>query len=236
MMTSYNALSDIFRRLGLPPTYFSADDGKGRGEYKKFGGAFHKRVLDCETRGYRSVGFAANPGEGEAPGYDRIIEGAFGFSPEGQRVSVTLVVNEPYLACGSEVCDTIIGELSGLWQWDYGFGFERSAESRPIGYLLGGGSNLQSPEDARRGQLWYACYQPEERRKRVRDIFPCNMVGPQHLAHRLPDGRSLREFIKADPDSELRPLTDSLWLWKVQLDRTEAVREKLLGRGIIIAE
>jgi hypothetical protein len=62
------------------------------------------------------------------------------------------------------------------------------------------------------------------------------MVGPEHLARSLPDGRSLREFIESDADSELRPLADNLWLWKVKPDRTEAVRDKLLGTGIIIAE
>jgi len=52
----------------------------------------------------------------------------------------------------------------------------------------------------------------------------------------LSHGRSLREFIESDADSELRPLADNLWLWKVRPDRTETVREKLLGTGVIISE
>lgn len=236
MMASYHAIAGVMQELHLQPTYFSADDGKGRGEYKKFGGAFHRRVLDGETQGYRSIGLAATPPESDSPAYDAMMEVSFGFSPEGQRISATLVVNEPYVICGSKACDALVNELARLWQWDYGFGFERDAATRPIGYLLGGDSNLQSAEDARRGQLWYACYQPEERRKRVRDIFPYNMVGPEHLLRRLPDGRSLQEFIEGDADSELRPLADNLWLWKVKADRIEDLREKLRGTGIIIAE
>jgi hypothetical protein len=62
------------------------------------------------------------------------------------------------------------------------------------------------------------------------------MIGQAHLAQTLPDGRRLREFILADPDSELRPLAEKLWLWKVKADRTEAVRDKLRGTGIVISE
>jgi hypothetical protein len=46
----------------------------------------------------------------------------------------------------------------------------------------------------------------------------------------------LREFIESDADCGLRNLADNLWLWTVKSDRTEVMREKLIGKGIIIAE
>jgi hypothetical protein len=55
MMAIYGVLLETFERLGLKPTYFSADDGIGICGFKKFGGTFHKRVMAQETKGYRSV-------------------------------------------------------------------------------------------------------------------------------------------------------------------------------------
>ncbi|NIJ67128.1 hypothetical protein FHR20_004106 [Sphingomonas leidyi] len=236
MMSCYQALLDTFHKLGVRPTYFSADDGIGRGGYKKFGGAFHKRVMEREIQGYRSVGLAANPEGSDAPGYDSFLSASFVFGPEAEEVYLAIVVHEPYLKFGTDACNALIAELAQLWRWDYGFGFERDADTHPEVYLVGGGSNLQSREDARRGQLWYAAYQPEQRRRRVRDIFPYNMVGPGHLAQILSNGETLREFIEVDPDSALDPLADNLWLWTVKSDRTEALRDKLRGSGLIISE
>lgn len=243
MMGVYNALVAMVRRLGAEPNWLSAWDGIGRGEFEKFGGTLHKKLLEYGSAGYQSIGLAAAPVGSDAPGYDSFVQAGFSFSPESDVVKVTFVAHEPYLECDTETCDEIVAELAQLWPWDYGFGFERDAATAPGVYLGGANSNLHSPEDKRRTDLWYQSshdfYKGVELPRRlfmVRDIFPYNMVGPEHLAHRLADGRSLREFIESDPDNELRPLADNLWLWKVKQDRTEAVREKLLGKGVMIAE
>lgn len=242
-MHIYGVLEAIMNRLGAAPNWFSAWDGIGRGEFKKFGGAFHKKVLEQGTVGYQSIGLATAPAGSDAPGYDYFAKAGFLFAPESEIIGATFVVHEPYLQCGTVTCDEIVAELAQLWPWHYGLGFERDFASDPEVYLVGGGSSLHSPEDERRTDLWYQSshdfYKGVEQPRRlfmVRDIFTYNIVGPEHLVHRLSDGRSLREFIEADPDSELRSLTDGLWLWKVEQDRTEAVREKLLDKGIIIAE
>lgn len=236
MMHSYELIEAVFKRLGAKPTYFSADDGVGRGGYKKVGSAFQRRVLDQRTAGYRSVGLAANPDGSDAPGYDSFVSMDFAFGPEGDEVYLALTADENYLRLGSRECEEIITELAELWPWDYGFGFERDASAIPGIYLVGGASDRQSAEDRRRGEKWHACYQPEERRRRVRDIFPYNVIGTGHLANTLLDGRSLKAFIAADQDSEILALPDDLWLWKVAPDRTEAVRTKLRGSGIVISE
>jgi hypothetical protein len=243
MMRVYKTLEPMMRRLGATPNWFSAWDGIGRGGYKKFSGAFHKKVLECEMVGYQGLGFAAAPVDSKAPGYDSFVTAGFTFMPGIGMIDVTLVAHESYLQCGSVTCDDTVAELAQLWQWDYGFGFARDAATAPDVYLDGAGSNLHSAEDERRTDLWYETshdfykgIEPPRRLIMVRDIFPYNMVGPEHLARSLPDGRSLRAFIEADADSELRPLTNNLWLWKVNADRTEAMRDKLRGTGIIIAE
>lgn len=243
MIHVYGVLEAMMNRLGAVPNWFSAWGGMGRGGYKKFGRAFHKKVLERGIVGYQAIGLAAAPAGSDAPGYDSFVTAGFLFGPEGEQIHVTFVAHEPYLLCCTATCDEIVAELAQLWPWDYGFGIERDAATAPDVYLGGGGSNLHNAEDERRTDLWYQTghdfflgVEPPRRLFMVRDIFPYNMIGPEHLAHRLSDGRSLREFIEADPDSELRSLTDSLWLWKVRQGRTEAVREKLLCKGVIIAE
>lgn len=243
MMHVYGVLEAMMHRLGAAPNWFSAWDGTGRGEFRKFGGAFHKKVIERKTAGYQSIGLAAVPAGSDAPGYDSFVKAGFLFAPEGEFVEITFVANEQYLQCGSATCDEIVAELAQLWRWDYGFGIERDAAKAPDVYLGGASSNLHSAEDERRVALWYESshdfYKGVEAPRRlvmVRDIFPYNMIGPGHLEHRLPDGRTLRAFIETDSDSVLELLASELWLWKVKADRTEAVREKLRGTGIIISE
>ncbi len=243
MMQAYRQLEGAMQKLGVPPSYFSAYDGTGRGEYKKWEGTFHKKVLEQRMEGIRSFSLAANPTGSKNPGYDSFATIYFGFSPEIRTICVNVIVNHPHLVCGTADCHELINNLSQLRQWDYGFGFERDAATAPDIYLGGSNSNLHSPEDERRTDLWYETshdfYKGVEQPRRlfmVRDIFPYNMVGLGHLDHRLPDGRSLRELIESDADSEFGQLADNLWLWKVRPDRTEAVREMLLGTGVIISE
>ncbi len=235
MMRCYDLIENVFERLGARPTYFSADDGTGRGGYKKVGGAFQRQVLDQRTLGYRSIGLAANPADSDMPGCDSFLNMDFAFGPEGEEVYAVLTANEEILRVGTRECEEIIVKIAEMWQWDYGFGFERDAYTMPGIYLSGGASDRQSAEDRARGEKWYACYQPEERKRRIRDVFPYNMIGESHLAQVLPDGRSLREFIENDPGSDLKP-TGNLWLWKVSPNRAELVRTKLCGTGIVISE
>lgn len=236
MLRSYDLIESIFDKLGAKPTYFSADDGVGRGGYRKFGGAFHKRVLEYRTSGYRSVGLAANPMESDAPGFDNSLSINFAFGPEAGEVYATVTAIKDLLSVGTDDCKEVISQIAGLWEWDYGFGFERDACTMPGIYLSGGASDRQSPEDRRRGEKWYACYRPEDRQSRLRDIFQYNMVGIRHLSYVLPDGRNLRQFIENDIGQDaLIPIGD-LWLWEVESDRIEAVRAKLIGSGILISE
>ncbi len=90
MVRGYDLMETIFEKLGAKPTYFSADDGTGRGGYKKVGGAFQRRVLEQRTLGYRSIGLAANPVGSDAPGYDSLLTMDFAFGPEGEEVYVAL--------------------------------------------------------------------------------------------------------------------------------------------------
>ena len=235
LMRAYEALEDLTRDLDLQPSWFSADNSIGSGQWRKIGGAAHKKFLQSGGENYENVGLCVASAEGNAPGYDKTMEANFLFSPVSGDVMVKIAVQEPALTLGRSA-EVVIAKLASLWRWDYGFGLQRDSSKMPLTYLGAGISRTETAEEQRRIEKWYATYQPEVRRARVRDIFPYNMIGEGHLAQALPDGRSLQAFIGTDPDSELLALKDDLWLWKVAPDRTEAVRAKLRGTGIVISE
>jgi hypothetical protein len=217
--------------------YIVTDNYEGAGKFRRYTGNGLVAETSRELALIDYVGLASTPKGLAKPGWNWNALCDLSYLDSYGRLSLTFMVDHTYCEFGSPEFEETLQQLVASHAWDFGYAMTRDKERGIEMYLggIGGGDGIDK-EDARRGQLWYACYQPEERRKRVRDIFPYNMVGPEHLAHRLSEGRSLREFIEADPDSELRPVTGSLWLWKVRQDRTEAVREKLLGKSVIIAE
>lgn len=235
LMRAYEELEDLIHDLNLEPSWFSADVSDGRGKWGRFGGTAHKKFLQSGGENYENIELCVAAAEGKYPARDKIAEAGFLFTPVSGDVIVDVVIQAPALTLGLSA-ETVIAKLASLWRWDYGFGLQRDSSKMPVTYLGAGLSGTETAEEQRRIEKWYATYQPEVRRARVRDIFPYNVVGEGHLLQALPDGRSLRAFIEADPDSELRALPGDLWLWKVAPDCTEAVRAKLRGTGVVISE
>jgi hypothetical protein len=236
-MSGYSLLDAELSRFGVVPEYEVLDSLSGLGKFKKRSTAQPRRLAPSECDGIDTLALAATPPGVSKPGWNWSSLGNLSYLDSYGRLSLSLMLDNEHCQLGSQAFEKSVSFLSSFANWDFGWAMARDKE-RGIELYLGGigGGDGFTPEDRRLTSMWYEVYQPEERRKRVRDIFPYNMVGPEHLARRLPDGRDLRAFIETDADSELSSLTDNLWLWKVKSDRTEAVREKLRGAGIIIAE
>lgn len=235
LMRAYEALDRLIHDLGFEPSWFSADVSDGRGKWGRFGGAAHKKFLQFGGEGYENIGLCVAAAEGKYPAHEKTAEVGFLFTPVSGDVMVNVAIQAPALAPGRSV-EMVIAKLASLWRWDYGFGLQRDSSKIPLTYLGAGISGTETAEEQRRIEKWYATYQPDVRRARVRDIFPYNVVGEGHLARVLSNGWSLRAFIEADPDSSLQPLMNDLWLWSVTPNRIEIVRDKLLGMGIVISE
>lgn len=235
--TYYAVLQEIFAAYSIVPGYYVIDSISGEGRFKQYGNSAYEARLSKGFADVDMIALASTPPHRKKPGYNWSALCNLTYIEGYGRLGLDLMIDDLRCPFGSDIFETSLEVLGKLKSWDFGWCMSRDRDYGIQFYLSGGGGGDGiDREDSRRIDLWYACYQPEERRQRVRDIFPYNMISQTHLAHRLSDGRSLREFIAVDTDSELRPLTDSLWLWKVQQDRTEVVREKLLGRGIVIAE
>lgn len=236
-ISGYSLLEAELLRFGVVPEYEVLDNLSGPGKFKKRSIAQPRQLVPSECDDIDTLALAATPPGMSKPGWNWSSLANLSYLDGYNRLSLSLMLDNKHCQLGSLAFEQSLSALSSFAKWDFGWAMARDKERDIELYLggIGGGEGFTS-EDRRLTTMWYDTYEPEERRKRVRDIFPYNMVGPEHLAHRLPDGRSLREFIEADADSELRPLADNLWLWKVNADRTEAMREKLRGTGIIIAE
>jgi hypothetical protein len=236
-INSFALLEDVLASYSIKPNYYSADNYEGVGKFRKYAGEGLGTSLASDLGALDYVALAATPQRTANPGWNWNALCSSSYMDSYDSLSLTFMVDHTLCEFGSPEFEETLQRLVANQVWDFGFAMLRDKERGMEMYIggIGGGDGFDK-EDNRRTDLWYACYQPEERRKRVRDIFPYNVVGLEHLARSLPDGRSLRAFIEADADSELRPLADNLWLWKVNADRTEAMRDKLRGRGIIIAE
>ena len=233
----YKLFKDKILELGVEPNWFSASDGKTRTQYRKFNGKFHKKVLDKNFAGYESVSLVVTAPESNAPAWESFIDFGFEFSSVGQITEMSIVIYEPYLDYASVRTEKLVREFSQIWPWDFGFAIKRDVERSPLMYLTGGSTNEMTSEDDEHLDKWYfSSHKPETRLTAIRDVFAYNVIGLGHLNRQLPSGKNVRQLIGDDAYSSLAPLTNDLWLWKVEDDKIENVRKKLLGSGFILTE
>ena len=234
-MHVYSVLLELFDLFGVKPTHFSAYSGNDRGGYRSFGGKFHKNVLAAKTEGYHSIGLAFAPNNSTKPAYDKAISFSFVFIEENEEIGLTMTACEDFISLGNERSDRVVSTLSELWPWDYGFGFERESSTMPEVFLVGATSDRQSPEDQLRVEKWYNCFEPHERKKRIRDVFQYNIVNENQLGYVLEKGKSVHDYILNNKDSQIFKLENNLWLWKVSKSGIDVVRADLLDSGLIIS-
>lgn len=227
----YFAFLDIFERLNCTSSHFNTTQRS----YSKFNGKLHKRVLAQRFEGAKRFGIAAVPPESDAPGYNAYAMA--GLSDLTDKTELHFFIDEPWLQFQSQKTIDIISAFSRLLPWDYGFVFQRPTQNRAMSVALCGviGRDL-SAEDERRTDVWYQTWQAEIRRRKVRDVFEHNIIGPGHLTNEVTKGKTLRDFVVKNKDSVLSELTDHLWLWSVVPEKCETVRKKLLGKDVLIAE
>jgi len=233
----YAQLEGTFAHHSVTPTYYAIDNFRRRAKFKKYGGEPYHRRLAQGFDDVEIMTLASTPPGIKNPGYNWNALCTLTYIEGYGRLSLEVLINQSHLPFGDAAFESTINSLAEVKAWDFGWAMQRRKSEGIETYLAGTGwTNGLDSEDRRRIELWYDSYSPDVRRETIRDIFPFNVIGPGHLARRLRDGRSLVAFIKSNTDSELRPLTGGLWLWKVRADRTENVRDALRGSGIIASE
>lgn len=231
----YERLLSVFEICGVKPTHFSASKDGVEAPTRKFGGKWHDRFVESEGEGFVSfnVFLLLDP---EQDYMDCQVEAGFSLLRDQSLINASIKVEEPYFSRSESSPEALIKLCSQLQMWDYGFGTVAETHKDPLLTLFGFTHAGQTAEEARRVALWYDYLLSDQQRCRLRDVFPYNIVGPRHLGFKLPDGRSLEDFIREDGDSRFLGLADSTELWCVEDHRTENVRRKLLGTGVLVSE
>jgi len=232
----YSHFLSVFNTLGIQPNYFGADDGKAGGEkYKKFNGAAHKKILSVAFKGYESCNLSFNTANSIEAYDEGHISLNFSSSELAQDTKISVEFDERLIDSEADF-RSIIKLISNFWVWDYGFGVKADVRDSPGLFLLSGSNGRLPKEDERRLDVWYQAWQPELRRKKLRDIFPYMLVGQQHLNRKVSLFRTLESFILKQSNSSLERLNEKNWLWTVYDIKTEDIRRQLLGKDILLSE
>jgi hypothetical protein len=67
----------------------------------------------------------------------------------------------------------------------------------------------------------------------LRDVYPQNYLNETHLARRI-QGSTFKKWVAEDPKrGQLEPFGDGLWLWSVEPEETDRLRNALFKAGLI---
>jgi len=224
------------KRLGYVPTYFGADDGSdGGGKFKTYNGRAHKKVIDLKFEGYDSCFlYYKNPdaSDAESAGY---IGLGFTSCKMAEQTSIDIGFHEKIVNSESPELSVILREVANLWEWDYGFGVADAFRKRPWIYLNSGDPGTLTDEEGMKLDNWYQAWQPELRRKCLRDIFPFMLIGQEHLNQSASNTQTLEGFIKSHKYSNLEQVSPESWIWKVDESQVENVRGLLANSGILLS-
>jgi hypothetical protein len=68
----------------------------------------------------------------------------------------------------------------------------------------------------------------------LRDIYPLNFLSKAHLENQI-KGLPFDQWVAADPvRGTLKPLTNSMWSWRVEEDNISTIREALRPTGLVL--
>ena len=211
----YSVATDLFQSLGIQPTFIGAEGEGYSGEFTKFGGRTQTKLLKSDFSGISVLSLAANPSTSDSPAYDSFAMISLSYVEADRELLLCLVVNEAFVKLRSEQWDAIVSTLAHFHHWDFGYGFSANAADQPELHILGMDNGRLSKEDQRLLNAWYAA-RADVRVRRLRDVYPYNLLNEQQLHQEIGTGVRLKNFIEQQPGCTLTRLTDDgLYQWKV---------------------
>lgn len=232
--TFHDLVISIFRGVGVVPTYFAAEGVGCRGDLTTYGGKTHTKALKSNFEGIHVMSLVANPeGSGE-PGYDSYASASLAYIKETGETLLCLAMEERYLEFGGEDFEKVLMSLVAMRSWDFGYALSLPIEKKPEFHVLGLDGGTLTPEELRQLNKWYGS-PPDERLRKIRDIYPYNIINSTQLGTQISGSETLKDVISRNSNSSLRHLDGSrLWMWKVQPNALIDVRNKLAESGVLI--
>ncbi len=232
----HSLVVDILKKYNIQPTYIGAE-GKGySGKFVKFGGRIHNKLLKTNFSGVTVLSISVNPVDSDDPGYDSFVSASLSFVDATQEILLCFVINEIFISLYSDDFDDTLKSLVDFYGWGFGYGFSEKISKQPEFHILSLDNGHLSPEEQNLLNVWYAVL-PETRLKRLRDIYPYNILNQQQLAKEISDNFTFAEFIKKQTNSSLTQLNHDLHLWKIFDKQTvEVYKKQLQGKIILVDE
>ena len=145
-----------------------------------------------------------------------------------------LAMEERFTAFEGGAFEGILQALAALQPWDFGYALLQPAEKKPEFHVLGLDDGKLNKEEQRRLNAWYASV-PGQRLRKLRDVYPYMLINDKQLGEKIAFPQSLEDVARSDAHSVLtRCDGSSLWLWKVQSEAIDSLREKLAACGALI--
>lgn len=230
----YDLIMSIFQNIGISPTYFAAEGVGYKGDLTKFGGRIHAKAIKSGFTDIHVMSLVANPEGSAEPGYDSYASASLGYVEETGETLLCIAIEESFLEFGGAVFENIFRSLIGLRVWDFGYALSQPIEKKPEFHVLGLDGGKLASEDRRRLNKWYASL-PGERLRKIRDVYPFNVVNAAQLGAKISTGQTLEEVIRQDVNSSLASLEGGrLWLWKVQSGGLGNIRDRLVDGDALI--
>ena len=230
----YETVLTIFETAGITPTYFAAEGVGYNGDLTKFGGRTQAKALKTGFAGINVISLMANPVESDEPGYDNFASASLGHVEETGEILLCLAMEERLLGFGGDTFERVLLSLASLRSWDFGFALSQPIEKKPEFHVLGLDGGGLSQEERRKLNAWYASL-PEERLRKIRDIYPYMLLNNAQLTTRISATQTVEDIAKSDSRTVLSRIDEtSLWLWKIQQDAVSDIRAKMTDCGALI--
>ncbi|WP_426212037.1 hypothetical protein [Massilia sp. TWP1-3-3] len=230
----YDLITNIFIRIGIAPTYFAAEGTGYNGNLTKFGARTHAKALKSGFSDIHVMSLVANPAGSAEPGYDSYASASLSYVEEIGETLFCLAIEERFLEFSSDDFNSILMSCIALQRWDFGYAVSQPVQKKPEFHVLGLDAGELTVEDQTRLNKWYASL-PEARLIKIRDVYPVNVLNNTQLNARVSVSQSLTDVIREDKHSSLRLADDGqLWLWEVEPDGLDDLRNKLAAGDVLI--
>ena len=229
----HDAVVQIFHQNGITPTYFAADGPAYSGKYTKFGGLGHKRALESGFSGLHVLSLTSNPAGSDEPGYDSVATASLAYVEEIGESLLCLAMQNRSLTFGGKAFEEVLRLLVAIGTWDFGYALVQPIEKKPEFHVLGLDGGELTQGDRRRLNSWYASL-PETRMRKLRDVYPYQLLNANQLAEPISAAQSLGDFALAATQTSLQHVEGArLSLWKIAPVALDEIRESLAGTGVL---
>ena len=220
--------------LQLKPTYLSVG-GKGYpGKFTKYEGKVRAKLLSGDFENIDTLTVAVNPAGSDAPSADTYAEISLSYSDASNRAVLYVVIDEPYLAFNDARFNEMLSSFASLIEWHSGMAFETLRHYAAMFHILSLDDGKLEPDEYKRLVTWHGS-STDERYKKIRDVYPINLVNEVQLSAPVKPGQNLREYIRVGSNGtlmEIRP--GKLWQWRIPEGSLDQIRKECRQAGTTI--